>query len=131
MIRRPPKSTQSRSSAASDVYKRQVVDLALQIPVELKLSDGVEKWILRQASRDLLPRPILERGKVKFWEGAGVQDMLARHAASVITDTQFSQEKTLANGWELTGKEELLYYRLFRERMGDLENLDWMGRTVT
>src|SRR5450756_3034683 len=27
MIRRPPRSTQSRSSAASDVYKRQVVDL--------------------------------------------------------------------------------------------------------
>src|SRR5680860_1913772 len=26
MIRRPPRSTQSRSSAASDVYKRQVVD---------------------------------------------------------------------------------------------------------
>src|SRR5450756_3225147 len=28
MIRRPPRSTQSRSSAASDVYKRQVLDLA-------------------------------------------------------------------------------------------------------
>src|SRR5450756_3138591 len=27
MIRRPPRSTQSRSSAASDVYKRQVVAL--------------------------------------------------------------------------------------------------------
>src|SRR5450756_3215348 len=27
MIRRPPRSTQSRSSAASDVYKRQVVDM--------------------------------------------------------------------------------------------------------
>src|SRR5450756_1964832 len=26
MIRRPPRSTQSRSSAASDVYKRQVLD---------------------------------------------------------------------------------------------------------
>src|SRR5680860_1844474 len=26
MIRRPPRSTQSRSSAASDVYKRQVFD---------------------------------------------------------------------------------------------------------
>src|SRR5680860_190570 len=26
MIRRPPRSTQSRSSAASDVYKRQLVD---------------------------------------------------------------------------------------------------------
>src|SRR5450756_2257586 len=29
MIRRPPRSTQSRSSAASDVYKRQAVVLAL------------------------------------------------------------------------------------------------------
>src|SRR5450756_3234938 len=27
MIRRPPRSTQSRSSAASDVYKRQALDL--------------------------------------------------------------------------------------------------------
>eukprot|EP00657_Telonema_sp_P-1_P002984 TRINITY_DN1696_c0_g1_i3.p1 TRINITY_DN1696_c0_g1~~TRINITY_DN1696_c0_g1_i3.p1 ORF type:complete len:112 (-),score=29.69 TRINITY_DN1696_c0_g1_i3:134-469(-) len=26
MIRRPPRSTQSRSSAASDVYKRQIMD---------------------------------------------------------------------------------------------------------
>src|SRR5450756_3097644 len=28
MIRRPPRSTQSRSSAASDVYKRQLLDAA-------------------------------------------------------------------------------------------------------
>src|SRR5450756_2244157 len=31
MIRRPPRSTQSRSSAASDVYKRQGQDLALPV----------------------------------------------------------------------------------------------------
>src|SRR5450756_2885638 len=30
MIRRPPRSTQSRSSAASDVYKRQVLDGEVQ-----------------------------------------------------------------------------------------------------
>src|SRR5680860_638699 len=29
MIRRPPRSTQSRSSAASDVYKRQIVDATI------------------------------------------------------------------------------------------------------
>src|SRR5680860_1899578 len=35
MIRRPPRSTQSRSSAASDVYKRQEVDIGVQVlPVE-------------------------------------------------------------------------------------------------
>src|SRR5680860_1529784 len=31
MIRRPPRSTQSRSSAASDVYKRQVLILAVRM----------------------------------------------------------------------------------------------------
>src|SRR5680860_1848083 len=30
MIRRPPRSTQSRSSAASDVYKRQLIDEELE-----------------------------------------------------------------------------------------------------
>src|SRR5450756_3259090 len=37
MIRRPPRSTQSRSSAASDVYKRQVavwVAFGLSVPVD-------------------------------------------------------------------------------------------------
>lgn len=109
----------------------EVVDLALQIPIDLKLRDGIEKWILREAVSDLLPCPVLRRAKVKFWEGAGVQNMLAQYAASAVTDADFSREKKLPNGWELTGKEELLYYRLFRERLGDLENLDWMGRTAT
>eukprot|EP01015_Nassula_variabilis_P016545 TRINITY_DN2541_c0_g1_i9.p2 TRINITY_DN2541_c0_g1~~TRINITY_DN2541_c0_g1_i9.p2 ORF type:complete len:142 (+),score=54.64 TRINITY_DN2541_c0_g1_i9:28-453(+) len=35
MIRRPPRSTQSRSSAASDVYKRQVIYNALLHPMEV------------------------------------------------------------------------------------------------
>src|SRR5665213_4352361 len=35
MIRRPPRSTQSRSSAASDVYKRQIWDLDISAPPNL------------------------------------------------------------------------------------------------
>src|SRR5450756_2821387 len=38
MIRRPPRSTQSRSSAASDVYKRQIEHL----PAILLLDDGFD-----------------------------------------------------------------------------------------
>src|SRR5680860_742277 len=43
MIRRPPRSTQSRSSAASDVYKRQLRELARVIgdrtePLELTIT---------------------------------------------------------------------------------------------
>ena len=41
MIRRPPRSTQSRSSAASDVYKRQAIGLA-QV-VQLKPVAGLHK----------------------------------------------------------------------------------------
>src|SRR5450756_3214344 len=41
MIRRPPRSTQSRSSAASDVYKRQVTSRASQT---LRGSSRLSTW---------------------------------------------------------------------------------------
>src|SRR5680860_1905482 len=41
MIRRPPRSTQSRSSAASDVYKRQAEEL-LRYLKEVGLEPGME-----------------------------------------------------------------------------------------
>lgn len=106
-----------------------VVDYAFQIPIDLKLRGGIEKWIVREAVSDLLPRRILNRTKAKFWEGAGVQGLLADHAGSAISDADFARERTLPNGWVLGGKEELLYYRLFREHLGPITNLDWMGRT--
>src|SRR5450756_2977338 len=37
MIRRPPRSTQSRSSAASDVYKRQQQDVGLPLMIPLNM----------------------------------------------------------------------------------------------
>src|SRR5680860_419620 len=40
MIRRPPRSTQSRSSAASDVYKRQTFALAIPIGLLIGLTMG-------------------------------------------------------------------------------------------
>src|SRR5680860_1633925 len=74
MIRRPPRSTQSRSSAASDVYKRQVEDLVtdrrLVLHAEMRLPG--EAWLewtvepdgirtrLRQTAR-FRPRGLLGR----------------------------------------------------------------------
>jgi len=107
----------------------QVVDLALRIPVEFKLRGTVEKWILRQALKGLLPESVLERSKSKFWQGAGVGELLAENADRTITDADFRKERQLPNGWTLCTKEELTYYRLFKERFGAVANLDWMGRT--
>ncbi len=106
-----------------------VVSYALTIPPELKIHGGIEKWILRQALVGKLPESVLQRPKVKFWEGAGVGELLAAHAEAKVSDADFIRERRLANGWQLNSKEELLYYRVFREQFGDLHNLEWVGRT--
>ncbi len=106
-----------------------VVDYALGIPAEYKLHDGVEKWVLRQAVKDLLPPAVVDRPKAKFWEGAGVSEWLSQYADEKISDQEFSQERSLPNGWQLNSKEELLYYRIFRQHFGEFEDLSWMGRT--
>jgi asparagine synthase (glutamine-hydrolysing) len=106
-----------------------VVDFALRIPSEFKLRGGVEKWILRRAMEGALPERVLNRTKAKFWEGAGVGDLLAQHANRSITDDDFRRERSLPGGWSLNTKEELLYYRAFQEHFGGLDDLTWMGRT--
>ena len=49
MIRRPPRSTQSRSSAASDVYKRQNYYRTVHVPMAVKgwnpLSAQIDKGV--------------------------------------------------------------------------------------
>jgi len=106
-----------------------VVEYVLRIPTSLKLHDGVEKWILRRAIEGGLPERVLNRPKAKFWEGAGVVDLVAAYADEHVTDGDFARERILPNGWELNSKEELMYYRVFRERFGELTDIEWMGRT--
>ncbi len=107
----------------------EVVEFALRIPPSFKLLEGIEKWILRKAVKDLLPRKIISRPKVNFSEGTGIEKVLADYAESKISTRNFELERLLPNGWRLNSKEELFYYRIFREHFGDLSNLDWMGRT--
>ena len=71
----------------------------------------------------------LARLKAKFWQGAGVQELLSDYAESIVRDADFQRERVLSNGWKLNSKEELMYYRIFKEHFGELAQLDWMGRT--
>ncbi|MFH1329744.1 MAG: asparagine synthase-related protein [Actinomycetota bacterium] len=106
-----------------------LVAYAQRIPAKYKLHEGVEKWILRRAMDGELPGTVLHRKKEKFWSGAGVRDLLADHAAAQIPEAAFRHERRLPNGWTLHSREELMYYRIFRERFGVLEDLSFMGRT--
>jgi asparagine synthase (glutamine-hydrolysing) len=49
--------------ARAPLFDRAVVELAFAIPAQLKLRGSVEKHILKEAVRDLLPREIVERPK--------------------------------------------------------------------
>jgi asparagine synthase (glutamine-hydrolysing) len=107
----------------------EVFDFALRIPPEYKLRGGVEKWILRQAMAGALPDKVLNRPKAKFWQGAGVENLLETYANDRISDNEFERERHLENALTLNTKEELFYYRIFHEQFGDFDDLSWMGRT--
>lgn len=48
--------------------------------LDVRLREGIEKWILRQGMAGALPDAVLNRRKAKFWVGAGVEDALAQYA---------------------------------------------------
>ncbi len=109
-----------------------VIDFAMCIPPELKIYDDkgpVEKWILRLAMNGMLPEDVLARRKAKFWQGAGVGEQLSAHADDSISDDEFARERAFEDGTVLNTKEELMYYRIFREVFGEAADPSLVGRT--
>lgn len=109
-------------------FNPDVVNYALRIPVNYKLHDGIEKWILRQAMIGSLPDNVLWQRKTKFGEGSGVGDLLAQYAEDHVSEADFQCERHLPNGWIINSKEESIYYRIFRQHFGELGKLAWIGR---
>jgi asparagine synthase (glutamine-hydrolysing) len=75
-----------RSSMMNSVEARvpfmdkEFLRFAYRIPMELKLREGIEKWILREAFRGDLPDYIAERPKVRMPDGTGLQNKLFNYA---------------------------------------------------
>ncbi|MHB1190927.1 MAG: asparagine synthase B [Armatimonadota bacterium] len=89
---------------------------AFSLPTELKLGpEGTEKWVLREAFADCLPDEVVYRRKSKFSEGCGSSQKLAEVAEDRISDSEFERESRLPSGRRIKNKEELMYYRIFRE----------------
>ena len=68
MIRRPPRSTLDRSSAASDVYKRQVED-GLLVPV-VRFADGKSLSHISAEVKDFAQRAKSKKLQPSDWEGS-------------------------------------------------------------
>ena len=98
-----------------------LVDLAWRIPPKWKIHErtGTEKWILRQAARRFLPETIVQREKAKFAMGTGVGPTLEAYAEAVVSDRELAAEREPWPGLELGSKEEVLYFRWFRQAFGE------------
>jgi asparagine synthase (glutamine-hydrolysing) len=107
----------------------EIFEFSISIPVEYKIKHGVEKWILQIALGGLLPENFLLQPEINSIDGSGIGKMMAEYISEKISDEEFQSAKTLKNGWTLHSKEELYYYRIFKDHFGDLDNLNWVGRT--
>jgi asparagine synthase (glutamine-hydrolysing) len=99
----------------------QVIEAAQTVPPKLKLYAGssgqcIEKWVLRKAFADLLPRGIVWRDKQQFDEGSGMVELLPSildRAASGI-DTKGYAARFAAD--RLRSKEECFYHSLLMKQ---------------
>ncbi len=89
-----------------------------------------EKWLLRESCRGLIPPAILQRKKMKFSDGAGSGDVIARRIADRISREEFEAERAVEPGLVLRSPEELYYYRIWREAMGGHVPASIVGRTL-
>lgn len=94
-----------------------VVDYALRISTGLKVRGRPRAGgsILCRAAHDVLPREVAGREATGSADAGYLGERLARFAETIIGDAAFQREREISDGVFLQSKEELLYFRLFRE----------------
>jgi len=107
---------------------------AMKISPELKLYDEgekgkfIEKWILRKVSEAYLPHDFIWRKKEKFSIGSGTAGILEEYADESISDSEYHKSITSCGG-EIKSKEELLYYKIFKQLYEEPNIFKTVGRS--
>lgn len=92
-----------------------VVAFAKRIPMEWKIygERQIEKFVLREAFRDMLPEKIANREKLRFAMGCGTDDVMDKLVSSMIDPEEIKVRPTSAYGIPFSTFKELLYYDEF------------------
>ena len=105
---------------------------ALAIPAEWKLhAPGTpEKRLLREAFEGWLPDELLWRDKAQFGDGSGAASVLTEPFSASITEDELDAERDAVEP-QIRTREELAYFRIFREHLGDVSPERTLGRFAT
>lgn len=99
---------------------KNIVDFALQIPVDLKIRkcNGKVwgKWILRKAFEDVLPKDIVWQGKRPLEVGSGM-NRLRQVISEKVSDEEFKENTTSI---KFISKEHFYYYKIYKEVIGEI-----------
>ena len=108
-----------------------MVELALALPPRWKLTrdDRPEKWLLRRAFEGWLPDDLLWRGKQQFGQGTGMDEVLRDHFGATVSEEELERERDAVDP-PLRTREELAYYRIFRDHLPGVKVGKTIGRFV-
>ncbi|MCP4667506.1 MAG: hypothetical protein GY849_14185 [Deltaproteobacteria bacterium] len=106
--------------ANSVVYKTpyldtKVVAFSKKIPMDWKIygEKQIEKFILREAFRDMLPEKIANREKLRFAMGTGMDDVMDGLISQKINPDEIKKRPKAAYGLPFASFKELYYYDEF------------------
>jgi len=94
------------------------VRFALEISPELKVKDGVGKYILRKSFEDLIPAEIVWRRKEPIEYGSG-STKLHEIINSMVTDGEFQSAREEVD-IKFINKEHFFYWRIYNQVVGKI-----------
>jgi asparagine synthase (glutamine-hydrolysing) len=92
-----------------------VVAFSQKIPMEWKIygERQVEKFILREAFRDILPEKIANREKLRFAMGVGTDDVMDELISQSVDPKEIEERPKTAYGLPFASFKEIYYYDEF------------------
>ncbi len=76
-----------------------VAEYATHIPPDVRIRNGVEKWVLREAMVNVLPRELYERKKFAFMAPPAHTDPVKRQAVQEMIDHWLTERRVLDVGF--------------------------------
>ena len=94
---------------------QKVVAFSQKIPMNWKIygENQVEKYILREAFRDMLPEKIANREKLRFAMGVGTDDVMDDLVSDVVNPKEIEDRPKAAYGLPYASFKEIYYYDEF------------------